>query len=71
MSKKTTQQFYDMKRQKPTTPTAREWDFDMKKDETRYGCAEKNLKKRLDELKNNRIDFQDRHRNNELNYTQP
>jgi|LakMenE18May11ns_1017448.scaffolds.fasta_scaffold7099331_1 hypothetical protein len=42
----------------------------MKKEETRYGGAEKNLKKRLDELKNNRIDFQDRHRNSELNYTQ-
>ena len=51
-----------MKRQSPTTPTARYWDFDMKKDDNRYSETKKNLKKRLDELKNNRLDFQDRNR---------
>lgn len=68
-NKKTTQQFYDIKR-KPNTPTARNWDYD-KKDEPRYSGIS-DLQKRIETLKNNRIDLEDRKRiKSELNYTQP
>lgn len=45
-NKKTTQQFYDLKRQKPNTPTSRGWDYEAKKEELRYSGLS-DLQKRL------------------------
>lgn len=77
---KTTQQFYDRHRpNKPTTPTARNWNYDKDpydkqpydKDLLRYpGLCD--LQQRLETLKSNRIELEDRKRiKSELNYTQP
>jgi hypothetical protein len=60
-NKKTTQQFYDLKRQKPNTPTSRNWDYETKKEELRYSGLS-DLQKRLENLKSNRIDLEDRKR---------